>query len=135
MALIDDSEGNMGLLDDRDAIRDVMARFTLYIDTGRAEEWAALFTPDGKLTVGNGEPVTGRAALEKLAHDTPAGSTHHFFTDEVIDIDGDRAVCQYSLLVTRGQPPTIAMCGRNRDELVKVDGRWQVNSHVITPDT
>jgi hypothetical protein len=36
------------LVENRDAIRDLFARYRLYFDTGAVEEWAATFTADGR---------------------------------------------------------------------------------------
>ena len=52
---------------------------------------ADLFTEDGVFETGMGDPVVGRDALREFASNVPVGMMHHFFTDHVIDIDGDTA--------------------------------------------
>src|SRR5581483_1456418 len=72
----------------RDEIRDLLARYTWYFDTGRGEDWASLFTDDGQLVVGDGPPVAGRAALEEMAANVKPVSMHHFIVNPAIEVDG-----------------------------------------------
>ena len=118
----------------RDEIRDLLARYTWYFDTGRGEDWASLFTDDGQLVVGDGPPVAGRAALEEMAANVKPGSMHHFIVNPAIEVDGDRATCHCSLLLSQGQPPTFTMAGRYEDELARVDGRWRFRRRTVTLD-
>lgn len=118
---------------DLDEIHDLIARYSLYIDTGRADEWASLFTDEGELHFGRNEPTKGREALARFARDTEPG-LHHFIVDEAVDVDGDRAVCTCSLLVSKGQPPTFVLVGRYRDDLVREDGRWRFARRVVRAD-
>ena len=40
------------LTEDRDAIRDLFARYCMYVDSGASKEWAATFTEDGEFRGG-----------------------------------------------------------------------------------
>ena len=51
------------ITEDRDAIRDVFARYCQYIDAARGDEWATLFTEDAEFDHRMGDPVVGRDAL------------------------------------------------------------------------
>ena len=86
------------LSEDRDAIRDLYARYCLYIDTGAADEWAATFTVDAEFLAG-GDPLVGREALRAFASSLPTGTLHHMVLNETIDIEGDAA--KYSLVRSR----------------------------------
>ncbi|HLG67683.1 MAG TPA: nuclear transport factor 2 family protein [Acidimicrobiales bacterium] len=121
-------------MDDLDQIRDLMARYAHYYDTGRAEEWAGLFTEDGSITIGDAPPTAGRDALLAMAAAVVPRSRHHFIVNEAIDVDGDRARGESSLLLSQGQPPTFVMAGRYDDELVKVAGQWLFRSRRVTLD-
>ena len=77
------------LTEDRDAIRDLMARYALYIDAGRVDEWLALFAEDGTFDTGLGDPLVGHAALRTFAESMTPGTLHHMFMDHVIDVDGN----------------------------------------------
>jgi ketosteroid isomerase-like protein len=119
------------LFEDRDAIRDLFARYCIYIDTGAADKWADTFTDDGEFIAGP-EPVVGRAALQAFAAAIPAGSIHHMVVNAAIDVEGDTARCTSSVLVTGGG--AIVITGRNEDELVRIGGDWQIVRHTFTPD-
>jgi uncharacterized protein (TIGR02246 family) len=120
------------LAEDRDEIRDLVARYCRYIDTGMADEWAALWTEDGEFDLGGGTIVAGRAALREHATHMPPGTLHHLATNLVIDIDGDTAVCEESTLLT--SKGAIAMVARVHDELKRVDGHWRLHRKSFTPD-
>lgn len=125
--------GTMQRAADLDEIHDLIARYTLYIDTGRAEEWGSLFTEDGELHFGRNEPTRGREALVRFARNTDPG-LHHYIVDEAVDVAGDRATCTCSLLVSKGQPPTFVLVGRYRDDLVREAGRWRFARRVVRAD-
>ena len=88
------------LAEDRDAIRDLFARYCLYIDTGAADEWAATFTEDGEFLRAGADPLTGREALKAFATSLSSSTLHHMVLNEIIDIDGDTATCRSSVFVT-----------------------------------
>ncbi|WNZ57564.1 nuclear transport factor 2 family protein [Microbulbifer sp. MKSA007] len=53
-------------LKDRLAISDLLARYTLTIDSNDARGWASLFTPNGRFEHGN-IMIRGREKLERYA--------------------------------------------------------------------
>lgn len=120
------------LAEDREAIRDVLARYCLYIDAARGDEWAALFTEDAAFDTRMGDPVVGREALAAMASATPARSMHHMFTNLVIDIEGDEATCDASAMVM--SKSAIMMTARTHDELRRVDGNWLISFRTYEPD-
>jgi uncharacterized protein (TIGR02246 family) len=120
------------LSEDRDAIRHVMARYCLYMDASRGDEFASLFTEDASFDTQMGDPVVGRAALSALATAMPAGAMHHMFTNLVIDVDGDEAVCDASAMVT--SKGAIVMTAHTHDELQRVDGEWLIKLRTFEPD-
>jgi len=120
------------LSEDRDAIRDLFARYALFVDSGRADEFAALFTEDGTFDTGLGDPLVGREALRAFVASMEPGSMHHLFMDHVIDVDGDRATCEASSIVTN--KGAIMLVARTHDELRRVDGTWQIANRSYTPD-
>ena len=121
----------VALAEDRDAIRDLLARYCLYIDTGATHEWVETYTEDGRFE-GDGDPVDGREALSAFVSGLTSGSMPRMATNEVIEVDGDTAVCRSSILITAGG--TIVMAGRVHDELRRVDGRWHIAHRRFTPD-
>jgi uncharacterized protein (TIGR02246 family) len=112
------------LTEDREAIRDLFARYCHAIDTGAARTWAGMFTTDGEFKTGFGDPLVGRDALEAFAAGIAAGTLHHMVLNLAVDVDGDLATCQSSVLVTANG--AILTTGRSEDELRRVDGSWQI---------
>ena len=119
------------LAEDRDAIRDLFARYCLYFDTGAVEEWAATFTEDGEFMTGR-DTLVGSDALKSFAAALPAGGLHHMTMNETIQVDGDTATCQASVFVTT--KGTVVTTGRSLDELRRVDGSWRIARRTYTPD-
>jgi uncharacterized protein (TIGR02246 family) len=123
------------LLEDRDAIRDLMARYNHYFDGGEADAWAALFTADGVLD--SGTPLEGTDALADFAKSFAAGGmkARHIVLNEVIEVDGDKATCKAYFFLAAGTPPSLAVSGAYNDELVRVDGQWKYVRRTFTPDS
>jgi SnoaL-like protein len=119
------------LNEDRDAIRDLFARYCLYVDTGAAEQWAATFTEDGEFLTDR-VTLVGRDSLKSFAASLPPGGLHHMVTNQAIDIDGDTATCRASVLVT--SKGVIVTTGRSLDELRRVDSCWRIVRRTYTPD-
>jgi uncharacterized protein (TIGR02246 family) len=119
------------LAEDRDAIRDLFARYCLYVDSGAAQEWAATFTEDGVFVVG-GDPMVGREALTAFAASLPAGALHHMVINEAIDVDGDTAVSRSSVFVT--SKGAVVTTGRSEDELRRIDGTWRIAHRTYVAD-
>lgn len=120
------------LADDRDEIRDVLARYCLYIDTGAVDAWAELFTEDGVFAGVADTPMVGREALAKFAESIAPRGLHHVVSNEVIEVDGDKAACRASVLVFSNR--SVVTSGRYEDDLVRVDGSWRLARRTFTPD-
>jgi uncharacterized protein (TIGR02246 family) len=120
------------LAEDRDAIRDLFARYCLYIDTGAADEWAATFTEDGEFLRAGADPLTGREALKAFATSLSSSTLHHMVLNEIIDIDGDTATCRSSVFVT--SKGASVSTGRSEDALRRIDGSWRIARRSYEPD-
>jgi uncharacterized protein (TIGR02246 family) len=86
----------IALLEDREAIRDLIARYGPLADAGDAAGAAALWTEDGVYDVGGHGVHRGRAAIAALlegeAHQALiAAGVAHLLSAPVIEIDGDCA--------------------------------------------
>lgn len=121
----------MGIVEDRDEIRQLMARYTHAIDAGRGDDWAATFTDDGVFEM-PGHSVAGTAALRAFAEGR--GGARHVVANEVIDVDGDEARVRAYVFVFAGSPPVARAAGGYDDRLRKVDGRWRFARRAYTPD-
>lgn len=131
----EDFAARLRALEDREAIRDLIARYGPLADTGAAERLSELWTEDGRYAVGgqNGKESSeakGRAAIAALID----GAVHrglmadgcaHALGPVTIDLDGDRATA-------RGYSIVFRHTGDHRFEAYRVSAnRWHL---ARTPD-
>jgi hypothetical protein len=126
--MTDDVTARLQRLEDLHALQQLRARYCQYLDDGRWEELAELFTDDGAF-VGL-STARGRPELRTFFAGLQEGSLTswwHFSSNETLDLDGDEATGQTWLLqpcVVEGQSQLAA--GRYTDRMVGgVDGRWR----------
>lgn len=122
-------------LEDLHELQQLRARYCQYLDDGRWEELADLFTPDGAF-VGL-STARGRAGLIAFFSRLQEGALTawwHFSANETLELDGDRATGQTWLLqpcVVEGEPHAAA--GRYTDRMVRGDdGRWRFEERAVT---
>jgi uncharacterized protein (TIGR02246 family) len=117
-------------LEEKDAIREVMAEYCFRLDNDRFAEMAALFTEDGTWDTAFGK-ATGRAEIEALVRSMRQSATTRprvirHVTNIVIKLDGAGAkVFSNWVTVQNGeQGPKIGSAGSYTDDMVKQGGRW-----------
>ena len=117
-------------LEEKDAIREVLATYCFHLDAGDFEAMAALFTVDGTWHTDFGKG-TGRAGIVDHARSLRAGSAPrprgvHLVTNVVIALDGDSARVQSNWVVAQNTDtvPRVSSAGGYADDMVKQDGRW-----------
>jgi 3-phenylpropionate/cinnamic acid dioxygenase small subunit len=118
-------------LEEKDAIREVLAEYCFRLDDGRFAEMAALFTENGTWDTAFGR-ATGRAAIAELARSLRerAGDQRpraaHLVTNISITLDGASARVRSNWTVVQNSPvgPRIGSGGAYRDELVKEHAQW-----------
>lgn len=117
-------------LEEKDAIREVLAEYCFCLDAGRFEDMAALFTADGTWHTDFGKG-TGRAGIIEHARSLRSGSgprPHgvHLTTNIVIALNGDAAQVRSNWVVAQNGEagPLVSSAGGYADEMVKQDGRW-----------
>ncbi|WP_445363583.1 nuclear transport factor 2 family protein [Microbulbifer sp. ANSA003] len=116
-------------LKDRLAISDLLARYTLTIDSNDARGWASLFTPNGRFEHGN-IMIRGREKLERYAAvHSKLGSRHitssplHFISEDGQSASGKATTVE--IIATRSGY-RISAVGEYRDKLVKIDNNWLI---------
>lgn len=127
-------------IEDREAIRDLIARYGSLADTGQAQALSALWTDDGVYEVVGFGRAVGHAAIAALI-DGPvhralmADGCAHALGPVAVDLDGDRAVARGHSVVFRcvsvssmnGVPRFEAhRVSANRWALVRTDRGWRV---------
>ena len=120
---------------DRLEIMELVARYNWAIDHGNAEEWADVFTDDGKF-VGYGElRAQGREALRAYIEKSKAAGhkKRHWTSGAIIEGDGNNARLQLYIMaidISEGIRPYIM--GEYDDTLVKVNGAWKFKVRNVT---
>jgi len=118
-------------VEDKDAIREVLAEYCFRLDGSRFAEMAALFTEDGTWDTAFGK-ATGRTAIADLARSLRerAGDQRpravHLVTNIAIALDGAKAEVRSNWMVMQNSPegPRIGSGGAYQDEMVREGGRW-----------
>ena len=118
-------------VEDKDAIRGVLAEYCFRLDGSRFAEMAALFTEDGTWDTAFGK-ATGRTAIADLARSLRerAGDQRpravHLVTNIAIALDGAKAEVRSNWMVMQNSPegPRIGSGGAYQDEMVGERGQW-----------
>jgi uncharacterized protein (TIGR02246 family) len=118
-------------VEDKEAIREVLAEYCFRLDDGRFAEMAALFTEDGTWDTAFGK-ATGRTAIAELASSLRMRTEQarpraaHLVTNIAIALDGESARVRSNWIVMQNSPqgPRIGSGGAYLDEMVRADGRW-----------
>lgn len=127
---------------DRTEIRELTARYNRCFDDGNAEGFADCFTEDGAMEVAGGFVVEGRQGLEKMCRSVPFGIVH-VTVDAIVEIDGDRASQDVTVMVLNRPKPDagpeerttrLDRSGRYRDELVRTPQGWRFARRTATLD-
>ena len=126
------------ILEEKDAIREMFAKYCFYTDSGQFEKYAALFTEDCDWDGGPFGRQQGRAnllAMLKSGGDS-ATKLRHSTTNIVIEVNGNeaRATSYIQVLGVGGEAPVIFFAGLYFDHLVKQNGKWMFKQRKIRTD-
>lgn len=135
--MADALSARLAALEDREAIRDLIARYGPLADRGDCAGAAALWTEDGVYDVGGHGVHRGRAAIRALlegeAHEALiAGGSAHVLSPPVIELNADRAVANtYSCVFRRTARGFAAhRVAANRWRLVRTETGWRIAERV-----
>lgn len=125
-------------IEEKDAIREVLAEYCFRLDGGDYDGMAALFTEDGTWDTAFGKG-TGRAGIAQQARDirARAGDNRpravHLTTNIVIALNGDSAAVRSNWTVVQNSPegPKISSGGGYADQMVKQGGKWLFRNRKI----
>ena len=129
---------------DRQAVVDMIHRYFWLVDHGRADQIAALFAPDGRLTFGPGAPnpgtIEGSAIATVMlarAKQTDVTTRHVVSNIMISKLDETRASSNCLLTLYKSTtsqrdsyPTSIADV---EDTYVKAESNWLIQTRVITP--
>ena len=129
------------LLEDKDSIRELLARYCHYGDGLDYERWLDLFVDDASLVIGEGTAHRGKSALREfvVARIPPEGRSRlkHCVMNEIIEVDGDRARALSTILeLKRADDGAIEprLAGRYEDELVRTRDGWRFQTRRVHLD-
>jgi uncharacterized protein (TIGR02246 family) len=128
------------LLEEKDAIRDLMYRYCF--ETDRAADpdaWAALFTEDGIWDGAEFGRIQGRDGLRDFMVKATSGGGagfRHNMSNILIEVEGERAQARsYFLLVQVGKDgPKPFYAGYYEDRFVKQGGQWLFSERITCPE-
>lgn len=133
-------------LQDHMAVEDLIARYSVALDSGDAPGYAGLFATDGELT-SQGKTYKGhdailaslRGALRSPADDEAALARgekvrrlRHLISGVRIDLDGDHGTVRANWVTVSMAPdnrPGIGGMGYFNDKVVKQNGQWLFATH------
>lgn len=136
----DSLETRLRTLEDKEAIRELIARYGPLADSGDSEGIVGLWADDGSYAVGGMTEAKGKAAIADLID----GETHrqlmrggcaHLLGPVAIELNGDVAVARGHSIVFRnvGAGFEAWRVSANRWELERGDQGWQVRRRVNAP--
>lgn len=138
------------MLVDRAAIEDLMLDYYAQIGTDN-HDFSRFFTAGGRLEV-NGLVANGRkeiialydraggmgAAPSDRKNRVPPGKFNMFMSNLKVAVHGDTAdanLLWFSIVsTTLTSPPSVTEHGHDRTQLIRQNGRWLINSRVVTSD-
>ena len=139
------AEKDMVRAQDRVEIEQLMWNYIHALDSGNAEAYAALFTPDGQFGRG-ANAIKGREALRKMVSDArqkldaenQSGKKRtrmfHVVTNPHIEfIDKDHARFHAYWMGVFATGGSVTSAGREVNELVRVNGQWLISVRDVDP--
>lgn len=133
-------EHRLAELEDREAIRNLIARYGPLADTGNAAAIAAMWREDGVYEVGGYGEYAGHDAIAALFttgthQELMRAGCAHILGPLHISIDGPQAVAVGHSCVFRHTASGFEAwrVSANRWELLKSDGRWRVSRRSNRP--
>ena len=118
----------MSLLEDKDAIRELLHRYCFCMDDGRFAELGELFAADGEW-IAPYRTAAGPAEIAAWLTQSvpPRPRRMHYVMNSIIDCQGDGATARsnYLVVVEGVDGPFPSVCGTYDDVLVREPGGWR----------
>jgi 3-phenylpropionate/cinnamic acid dioxygenase small subunit len=129
-----------GTFEDREQIRELYARYAIYIDSSRFSDWVNCFTQDGVFESPLMGKFAGHAELHKFTgqyHESWAGGgVRHMMVNVSFDVQGDLATGTCSLIyfkVHDGKSEYL-LTGGYHDTLRKENSEWRYTHRKVYLD-
>jgi len=119
------------VLEDKDAIREVLAAYCFHFDSGAFDLWLTLFTADGAFDLGPRGRFSGHQALANFVKAIPLTNgqpmMRHCVMNSIVSVQGEHATARSYVVVVHG----ITLAGRYEDQLAKTDGVWRFTERKV----
>lgn len=120
------------VVEEKEAIRDVLSAYCFYVDDGEFDKWAGLFSEDAVFDAGPQGKMQGRAAIKdfivKAVPTQGEGPARkHCTMNSMIQVNGTEAKVDSYIIVVREADQGImtSLAGRYEDLLVKQGETWR----------
>ena len=130
-------EERVQVLEDREAIREVIANYCHGVDQHDQALFLSIWTEDAGYLIG--EPLGdhhGLAAIKDILHAIWQAfpETHHFTTNAVIEVDGDtaRSVSNVDCTGTDAAGRAMLIAATYYDDFVRQYGEWRISQRKLT---
>ena len=128
------------ILEAKDAIRELMARYAQALDACRFADVAACFAPDGEWTTDYGT-ARGPAGIEAFIRGIvpvkgEGPQRKHYITNIIITVDGDRASAVSDYLIVRESENGLipVMGGTYKDQFRNTQAGWRFSRKELVHD-
>lgn len=133
-----DLEKRVQELEDREAIKEVVAKYCYYVDKRRLEDLMGLFHEKVELNAGALGSYKGKAEVRKFYGEIvpqALSDAWHLVHNHLIELkDNEANSCSYFEVTGIRQGQAIIGAGIYDDRLVKEGGRWQILTRNINID-
>ena len=129
-----------GTIEDREAIRELYARYAHTIDNARYGEWLDCFTEDGVFEsqrFGRHSGVQGLRRFTAIYRESLGGAqVRHVITNVSFQVDGERGSggCYLVYYHCKDGKVQQTAVGYYRDKLRKAGGKWRFESRQVALD-
>ena len=118
------------VIEEKDAIRELLASYCFHFDNGEFDQWLQLFTDDGAFDLGARGRFQGRDALRNFLKVVPlirgVPMIKHCVMNSIVRVTDDRATARSYVVVLRGgETLALSVAGRYEDQLTKQGGEWR----------
>lgn len=134
------NESRLQQLEDKEDIRRLITEYGHTLDSRDFAAFSSLFAEDGEWIGGFGRargPDAIRALMDKAIGTGEAAANLHLFTNEMIDVKGDRATgITKWIFVIQGEAdrPQPVFIGRYIDDFVRENGSWKFLKRAVHSD-
>lgn len=139
---LEELEDRLHDLEAKEAIRQLRSEYCYHADARDWEEWADVFTEDGRIEVDQLGTYEGRDEIVQFGEEVIAGEYQwfsHMVHNGVIEVDGDEATGQWYFEVPTVSKATLFnegdagwLQGMYEEEYRRVDGEWKIAASEAT---